>query len=902
MKIRYRRLLVKVIPVLALTLTLTLALFGCTTANSIFPAQGRQDKVGSVHTHILSVIPWDDYKSQLITKFSLDETGALNEIIPTTLVLQKQIQDLVAARLEFSVTKDGGSGGDKKADSGEDGKEEGGADDAEGEGDEKAAEGGESPPEEESPSGEEAGGDDQSAGDTEGDDDKPEKESDKSEGLNASAPALISGQKIDYDPFLKYDTAASLLQHVRLRNIELAEAAIPECYQAYVVRINLRLHPLARNMPYDAYTTLSFFYDRPSHPISVDKSGWDTFLKLIKSSPNSDNKGTPPDPNSPEGKLLALIKSVLTEDLEGRKRNVLESELDHRISRMKEIEKGVDAVLKGYPEDGVSSETLKVIKAVPEASLWEMEQVVKDVLFELKKQKETRKEIRRLRREPEYFKRTSTPLVIPFLVTDNLESALSSASLETTRQFLLAVTAMFEGIGGGVDLENTRKEIDKILGSKLNSLLSVGSLTDNTLRVRLGGMQQTVKGKSAYVAVPRENTITCLVMVPKSKLTEKKPREVHISARTVFAHSWDGKKPDFRKKRHWRKQLGHIRRDWELKFGRSDAKEKLMELSYLVAENRFLEFKSEIEDKLDSPSLVMPLWLELTDQLLGSEWAVMSFKIKPLKVKNPEPEIPTDLTALLLDNEKILTAEISGTRRVDVTKTSAILRIKPKNGTGGKTAGYTLASRSISLQKNGLLKIVFPSLIKWGLKKEGDGLEIKITTRWQRGDPCLGSSRYSVSKPWIVSDIKDITDTKPLLKQQYLHIATSRQMIAANQTGGNEVELIFKDSLTRPDEYSNLKDRKNLFRFKVEGAGVKVSWVKFVTNPHQADLSGERDLEGWYALHTGIVKLTLSGLTSKESVKITFKEPENIAEAGKLPEEITLPVVESSEKTEAEKK
>jgi len=52
-----------------------------------------------------------------------------------------------------------------------------------------------------------------------------------------------------------------------------------------------------------------------------------------------------------------------------------------------------------------------------------------------------------------------SPLVVPLLVTDNLESAMHSRSVDVIRQYALALTALIHGVGVGADMQSFSEQL-----------------------------------------------------------------------------------------------------------------------------------------------------------------------------------------------------------------------------------------------------------------------------------------------------------------------------------------------------------------------------------------------------------------------------------------------------------
>jgi hypothetical protein len=208
---------------------------GCISTKSFKRSRvSTQDEVGGVHLAVTSVSNWDTYRKSLQPSFTMDEKQALAEVVPTTMLLERTVRDLMAANLKLAPPQSTVSSVKKITEAtGEETKTEETTEQKKSPGDISAM----------TPSGETGGAYQETAG-------------------------LPAGEKVLIDPIMKYDTATALMQHVELLNRDFLNAAIRKDWQAYVLRIQISLQPLARNLPYDAYTTISFFHEKP-HPPAV---------------------------------------------------------------------------------------------------------------------------------------------------------------------------------------------------------------------------------------------------------------------------------------------------------------------------------------------------------------------------------------------------------------------------------------------------------------------------------------------------------------------------------------------------------------------------------------------------------------------------------------------------------
>ena len=101
-------------------------------------------------------------------------------------------------------------------------------------------------------------------------------------------------------------------------------------------------------------------------------------------------------------------------------------------------------------------------------------------------------------------------IVLPLLVADNVEGVQTARTVELLIQLQLVLKAMSGGTGILFDSALTRQKVQSALGTDLNSLLTVGRMTNNTLSVRIGAQRSA---SSTYATVPRNTTVWTLLLV-----------------------------------------------------------------------------------------------------------------------------------------------------------------------------------------------------------------------------------------------------------------------------------------------------------------------------------------------------------------------------------------------------
>jgi hypothetical protein len=406
-------------------------LAGCSSVAKKHFEQTRfatQDEAGSGHVAVLSVIPWDEEtKAYLQPQFTLTPEAALSGVVPTGMVLEQKLLDAlkVVASVAAPTTSVSQTASTKAASTAttETGKEPVSKD---------VVESTNARTETKAP-GQVSTADD-SAATTRAASDLPNKKD-------------ILDRDIGIDPQLKHALATAYYQEVQLLNHYVNNAATREGYTPYVVRIQVTLMPTARNEPYDAYTTVSFF-----------QSG-----------------GTPNAiPEAP------LVPATTTLGVRGHA--YLYASLNHEYP----LSLNSDALVPGnvQKKDGGSQKPADAAAADKAA-----------------KEKAAAEKKKRLQQ---------TPIVVPLLVTDSLEAAFASRSTNVVRQYAVALTALISGFGLSAGAKKYSDELLATVGNDYNSLFTVSRLTDNTIRVRMGAMLQSA-AKYAMVPQTRNVSLLVLV-------------------------------------------------------------------------------------------------------------------------------------------------------------------------------------------------------------------------------------------------------------------------------------------------------------------------------------------------------------------------------------------------------
>lgn len=503
------------------------------------------DEAGAIRVSITSVAPWSEYQDAMQPRFSLDEEQALDQVVPTTRILDRRRLDAVGTRLKIAAPTTTYTKTKNELPSG-------------------------APAENPGIS---------TTTQTSGDTSTLSLDSDPAGGRTAASlevlKALEDAKLDDLDPMLRYWAATALYQEVQLINRYVKDAVRRDDFIPYVVRLQIGLMPLRRDLSYDAYINLSFFtYDKAARSV-----------KCRSRTPDKD----------------------------------------------KEI-----------------------------------------------------------------------PVVLPLLVTDNLEATLSSRTLNRLRSTALAFSAVLKGFGIGGDYSSIQEDLDRALGRDLNSLLMVSSLSDNTLRVRLGAYQMIDR---KYAMVPRNFTVTAVVLVPKKTATNSNAaeRRLRIYANKQMINVEDGEALGYKKHQKERDDVEKLIEFYELQKVTSKEIDFAWEA---VLDNDWQRFNACIPTSEYSEQL----WSDIAQLNTG-------YSVETLNLDLPRARDPvrfTNQTALLTDDKiKSTKAVVFGGAGLNRNEVCAALLLKDSTKSA---VDYKLIASEIELEGGGVRGIfTFPSLRTLGL-------------------------------------------------------------------------------------------------------------------------------------------------------------------------------------------
>lgn len=341
------------------------------------------------------------------------------------------------------------------------------------------------------------------------------------------------------------------------------------------------------------------------------------------------------------------------------------------------------------------------------------------------------------------------PKVLPLVVTDNLESSVQSRSYDRIRG-LAASLLDFEKYGIAGTSSSFIGDVvrpmysamlakamrDEVFGRDLNSLLTVARLSENTLRIRLGAMQEATAN---YAMVPRNHNITLLLMVP-----EGAPPLMEVVAKTVLVDTEDGLALSAPDERERVERLERFRDAWGLK---PLPLETLVTLHALAQQNDQASFTAMLHAALplDHPALVLErsIWIELVGMRIGDQYTSNLFEL-PGQGENVEVAnaVFESQTVVAEDNHSFAYVTLREARFPESEQVLAVLRSLQAQAPSPEAEGESLpapgpalvvpaesAKADVSRRE---LRLRFPSLIRWGLAGDGEALELELTWAGQR--------------------------------------------------------------------------------------------------------------------------------------------------------------------------
>ncbi|RMF11759.1 MAG: hypothetical protein D6757_10585 [Alphaproteobacteria bacterium] len=537
----------------------------------------------------------------------------------------------------------------------------------------------------------------------------------------AAALEGLSAEGLESDPLLQYQTASSLFQEVQFLNNQLRFAPMLQGYTPYIIRLQLNVTPFWRNLEYDVYSTISFFSGEvaqegastPHYPpvwtlkenasLTLPKNA---FLNLYDESTEIPIEGPVIIPQGAKLILPPWVKlpkgsTLIIPEPSGSKSQAMELPWEAKLILPKG--KGLASLQCPGATNCEEMTRGKTLRLPPGAKLTaksggELELV----LSSAPKSSGIR-----------------LPFVVPLLVSDNLEGSSTQRLKDTIRELGLALNFLTAGVGGNLGLNSLNERLEKIVGTDLNSLLSVSRVNDNTIQVRLGAaLQPSAEGKHAQI--PRNHNISVLVLFPDPpkgwKNANPADRKVAITSRTDYRSIKNGKILGTGKPEDFYNQARKIL-EWVQYKSNTKINTTIYKILPSIDSGDFLEFSKIIKSKIigsNSMATKRDLWTMFSlISRLGQPYAVANFEL-------PLPSGPemSDQTVLLFDDGQKMRARLSGGTGLKAGLLKATLKIKSR-----KTPGSVFAfpARLIAVHGSTGTQVVdldFDSPAPWGISAD----------------------------------------------------------------------------------------------------------------------------------------------------------------------------------------
>lgn len=519
---------------------------GCASTNFSDDRVGAArsaEELGSVGLGVISVSRWQDVAGELEAKFPTDEKTVLAEAIPTTSTVTDRIVDIMIARLGISYagTSINASETDKsktetKAESDTD--KDGVVTDIS--------------------SRDESSSSDESETRTRTTPSAPAVPDVTAGGAATlgTPPARVTG----VDAFTRYTAANALKQELVVLNRYVRDAAQRTGYEPFLVRLQFGVQPRRRDQPFDTTMRVSFLPgDQPVESLAVAASdnaraGGSTFSALFKTDLPQPAQG---DWNAPaptttitgysafhnlfakelagEARLTgfteegAFYKLTVTNGGQAKTHSILKPCFFKHMPRYlnsigvtsKRAYGDFAASARFAPAffEQVALEEKALDKVCPAEAVDGQQPPAKDPFDEWRTLYRTNL--------------TRLPVVVPLVVTDNLEGTREYQAAQQLRQAALALSAFGGPVGGSANFGRTLDRIREYEATRLNSIYSVARLTENTIQVRMGASRLGDR----YEMVPRTVQSTVLLLVPR----EQTGHIVELVARPSYDNAETGR-------------------------------------------------------------------------------------------------------------------------------------------------------------------------------------------------------------------------------------------------------------------------------------------------------------------------------------------------------------------------
>ena len=265
---------------------------------------------------------------------------------------------------------------------------------------------------------------------------------------------------------------------------------------------------------------------------------------------------------------------------------------------------------------------------------------------------------------------TKAPRVLPLLVTDNLESSLNSRSAESIRRLALSFLALPGSFASQLNADLFQNQMKAaVSGRDLNSLLTVASVSENSLRVRLGAAQGT---RAEFAMVPRNHNVTVLLMVP-----EEAAGSIELVAKTALVDVDTGEEVVGATAAEVSALYDRLRADYGLGALDDATLEALFACAQANEAPRYFELlRGELGAGHPSLPYAQQLWIDLVSLMVGSQYASTRFDLPGHGIRDLVEDAFYEQTPILRDDgARGCQVTLAGVRFAESVEVSALLRV-----------------------------------------------------------------------------------------------------------------------------------------------------------------------------------------------------------------------------------
>jgi hypothetical protein len=283
--------------------------------------------------------------------------------------------------------------------------------------------------------------------------------------------------------------------------------------------------------------------------------------------------------------------------------------------------------------------------------------------------------------------RPKSPIVIPLLVTDDLQAAIESRNAEQIRQLALSIAAAAgkANIQGG--LASLDEQLRSALGRSLDSTFTIARKSDNSIMTRFGASYQA---GSQYAMVPDAHNVTLLVLVPKAYVDSVAQPMVHLEAKSKFVDSQTGKELDHTTDLTKAAFVQKVLDDNGIRLVSGGP----LDLIQFVSDNDFDDFQAQLGGPEQQCEKV---WTELLEWYLGGEGGFSTIRLDKPAIPRLAPIGATQALVAVDDTKKSTTVSVRAIGDIYQQNVSAELWISP--------SASISTSVELSIPKDGKLAI-----------------------------------------------------------------------------------------------------------------------------------------------------------------------------------------------------